>query len=98
MATLALLGVLIVAPPLGLDNATLNDLVPENGVALLTATANVFEVASPSAHCRMPLAVEKSFPATAVPLVVTSAALTVPLDPPVRLTVTVTVPALWLTA
>src|SRR5258705_457765 len=76
-----------------LDSAMLNVLLPENGDALLTATENVFAAISPSVHFNVPLAAVKSVPATAVPFVVLYATLAAPLEPPVRLTLTVTVPA-----
>ena len=63
MVTLALLGLPRVAPPVGLDSAMANVLLPENGVALLTVTAKVLGVASPSAQSRVPLAAVKSAPA-----------------------------------
>jgi hypothetical protein len=94
MVTTALEGVLSVAPPLGLDSATVKVLLPENGVALLMATEKVFEAASPSAQFSVPLAAVKSVPATAVPLLVAYGTLTAPLEPPVRFTVIVTEPAL----
>src|ERR1700730_11084902 len=80
------------------DSTMLNVLLPENGEALLTATANVFAAASPSAHFNVPVVVVKSVPATAVPLVVLYATLAAPLEPPVRLTVTVIEPAFCATA
>jgi hypothetical protein len=68
--TLALLGVLSDDPPLGLDSATSNDLLPENGVESMMLTEKPFEVASPSAHSSVPLAAVYSLPAIAVPLLV----------------------------
>jgi len=67
IVTLALIGVPRVAPPVGLDSATVNDLLPENGLALLTAIDRVLDPASPSAHERVPLVPVKSVPATALP-------------------------------
>jgi len=56
MAAVAVLGVLRVAPPVGLVIATLKVLLPEKAAALLTGTEKVFAAALPSAHCRVPLA------------------------------------------
>ena len=50
ITTLALLGELSVAPPLGLDNVNVKDLLPIKATALLIATLNVLGVASPLAH------------------------------------------------
>jgi hypothetical protein len=61
---------LTVAPALGLESETLKVLLPVNGVALLTATENVFAAVSPSAHLSVPLAAVKSVPATAEPFFV----------------------------
>jgi hypothetical protein len=70
MFTFALFGLPRVAPPVGADKATLNDLLAENGVALLMGIDTVFELVSPSAHDRLPSVVVKSVPAIAVPLTV----------------------------
>ncbi len=70
MVTFALLGLPRVAPAFGWDNATVNDLLPRYGAALLTATEKFFAAESPSAHVKVPLAAVKSVPATAVPPVV----------------------------
>jgi len=98
IVTVALEGVASVAPPVGLDSATAKLLLPENGVALLIATDIVFDAASPSAQFSVPLAAVKSVPDTAVPFAVAYPTLTAPLEPPVRFTVTLTAPALCITA
>src|ERR1700719_2977636 len=92
IVTPALTGVPSVAPPVGLAKPTVNDFVPANGLALLIGTESVFAAVSPVAHERVPVVAVKSVPATALPLVVAYATLTAPLEPPVRLTVTVTAP------
>lgn len=55
IVTAALPGLPIVVLALGPLNASVNCFVPENGVALLTGTAMVFDVESFSAHCSVPL-------------------------------------------
>ena len=50
MVTLVMPGLLMVAPGLGLDSATVNALLPEKGAAFKMPTENPFGVASPSAH------------------------------------------------
>jgi len=91
-------GLLIVAPALGPESATVKVLLPENGVAVLTATENDFAAVSPSAHFNVPVAAVKSVPPTAVPLFVEYETLAEPLDPPTRFAVTFKVPALCETA
>jgi hypothetical protein len=55
MVTAALLGLLKVAPAVGLDRATLKDLVPLKALAVLTGTEIVLDAASPSAQFNVPL-------------------------------------------
>ena len=94
MVTMALPGLLMLAPVLGFDNPTLKDLLPEKGVALLMATEKLFAVVSPLAHCKVPLAAEKLVPDVAVPLAVAYPTLTAPFEPSIRWTVTIKLPAL----
>jgi hypothetical protein len=54
--TEALVGIKIAAPPLAADKATVKDLLPENGVALLMLTEKVFDAASPLAQDKVPMA------------------------------------------
>jgi hypothetical protein len=97
IVTLAVLGLPITLPPPGLDRETVKALLPENGAALLTLIGNVFGVASPSAHCKVPFVAVKSLPATAVPLLVAYATVIAPLVPFTRFAVTLAAPAFWAT-
>jgi hypothetical protein len=90
METMALLGALSAAPPVGADKVTVKDLFPENGVTLLTDTEKVLADSSPVDQFKVPLAAVKSLPATAVPFFVAYDTAIAPLDPPTRLTVTLT--------
>ena len=67
MVTVALLGVLSVAPPLGLESSTLKASLPESAADLLMATVKLLEEASPLAQSKVPLVAVKFVPATAVP-------------------------------
>ena len=56
MVTVAIAGVPMVAPAPAADRATVNDLLPEKGAALLTVTVNDFEVVSPPLQLNVPVA------------------------------------------
>jgi hypothetical protein len=96
--TMALLGLASVAPPPAPESVTVKDLAPANGVVLLIGIDTVFAVASPSAQFSVPLEAVKSTPDTAVALAVAYATLTAPAEPPLRVTLTATLPALCDTA
>ena len=93
MVTVAELGEANVAP-LAADRVTAKDLFPENGVASLMGIEKVFGDESPFAQLSVPFSAVYSPPATALPLLVAYATLAVPDEPPVRSTVTVSVPEL----
>src|ERR1700728_4661096 len=98
MVAIALLGLPSAAPVApAFDKDMVNDLLPENGVALLMGIEKVFDAASPLAQLRVPLVAVKFVPATALPAVVSYVTLAAPLEPPVRVTVTVNEPAPWAT-
>jgi hypothetical protein len=97
IVTVAELGEANVAP-LAADRVTAKDLFPEKGVALLMGIVKLFAEESPFAQLSVPFSAVYSLPATALPLRVAYATLAVPDEPPVRFSVTVSVPELWDTA
>jgi hypothetical protein len=79
-----------VAPPEACESVTVKDLLPVNGVALLTGTEKVLAAASPAVQFKVPEVAVYSFPLTAEPLLVAYVTLTAPLVPLLRFTVTFT--------
>ncbi len=67
MLTVVLPGVPTAAPPLALASDKTKDLSPENGLALLSGTANVLGDVSPLAQVSVPLVAVYCTPAAAVP-------------------------------
>lgn len=93
IVTVALPGLAMLAPALGLERATVNVLFPVNGVASLTGIAKDFGEVSPLAHFRVPVLPVKAVPAGAVPLEVEYATLAAPEEPSMRSTLMVTLAA-----
>jgi hypothetical protein len=78
--------------PVAADSVTVKFFAPLNPVAPKD-TAKVFAAISPAAQFKVPPAAVYWAPETAVPLLVTYFTVAAPLEPPVRLTLTVTLPA-----